>query len=115
MRKPLVALLSCLMIGVACTPAAPPAPTSTGGQAPAETRSANQVIKIAQSSLAPNLGPECCVAQRPTFRLMYDMLVTLDDDLQPQPWAAESWEFVNPTTFRFHLRKDLTFSNGDKL
>jgi peptide/nickel transport system substrate-binding protein len=41
--------------------------------------------------------------------------VTLDDNLQPQPWAATSWEWVDPLTVRFHLRNDLTFSNGDKL
>src|SRR2546421_215170 len=115
MRRTLVALMSCLLIGVACTPAAPAPPatpaTTGSGQAPAaEQRSANQVLRIAQSSLPPNLGPECCVAQRQVFRLMFDMLVTLDDNLQPQPWAAERWEFVNPTTFRFYLRHDLTFS-----
>jgi peptide/nickel transport system substrate-binding protein len=46
---------------------------------------------------------------------MFDMLVVLDNNMQPVPQAAERWEWVNPTTVRFYLRKDLTFSNGDKL
>ncbi|MGQ9583867.1 MAG: ABC transporter substrate-binding protein [Anaerolineae bacterium] len=29
--------------------------------------------------------------------------------------AAEKWETVNPTTWRFHLRKGLTFHNGEPL
>src|SRR6188508_23809 len=117
MRGMLVALLSCLVIIVGCAPAAPQPPASSGssGQPAAEKKAANQVIKIAQSALPPFLGPECCVAQRNVFRLMFDMLVVLDKDMQPVPQAAERWEWIDPLTVRFYLRKDLTFSNGDKL
>lgn len=128
MKSMLVALLSCLVVLAGCAPAAtttttstPNAPATTGSSsqptaAPTvgEKRSANQVIHIAQASLPSTLSQECCVSQRPTFLLMYDMLVTLDNNLQAKPWAATKWEWIDPLTLRFYLRKDLTFSNGDK-
>ena len=32
---------------------------------------------------------------------------------QVMPWLAESWENVEPTTWKMTLRKDVTFQNGD--
>src|SRR3954454_24837833 len=116
MRGLLVALLSCLAIIVGCAPAAQ-APANSGNSVTTqqEKLASNQVIKIGTSSLPPFLGPECCVANRNVFRLMFDMLVVLDKNMQPIPQVAERWEWIDPVTVRFYLRKDLTFSNGDKL
>ena len=101
----------------ACAPAAPvPSQAQTGGAVqPSETRSANQVLRVAQGSIPTSLSPEQGETHRPVFWLMYDMLVYLDGTFSPVPSVAEKWELVNPTTYRFTLRKDLTFSNGDKL
>lgn len=48
-------------------------------------------------------------------RLIYDNLVYLDDKGQPTPWLAKSWE-ISPDgkTYTFHLRDDVTFSDGSK-
>lgn len=44
---------------------------------------------------------------------VYEGLVRYDDKLQIAPALAESWEVVSPTLWRFHLRKGVTFHNGD--
>lgn len=41
-----------------------------------------------------------------------ESLITLDEDGQPQPKLAESWEWVDDTTLVFNLRQDVTFSDG---
>jgi len=46
-------------------------------------------------------------------RLIYDNLVYLDDQGRPTPWLAKSWD-ISPDgkTYTFHLRDDVTFSDG---
>lgn len=46
---------------------------------------------------------------------IYDTLVTLDENGQPLPCLAESWEQIDDTTFRFYLREGVKFHNGDTL
>jgi hypothetical protein len=44
---------------------------------------------------------------------MFDSLVGLEgDELKPVPLLAERWEIVNPTTWRFRLRKGVKFHDG---
>jgi peptide/nickel transport system substrate-binding protein len=47
--------------------------------------------------------------------LIYSGLVHLTPTLEPVPDLAESWEAVDPTTYIFHLRPDLKFSDGSPL
>ena len=48
------------------------------------------------------------------FMHMYENLVTLDDDDNTVPGAAESWDYDEDTlTYTFHLRKDGVWTNGD--
>jgi len=44
---------------------------------------------------------------------VYEGLVRYTGDLKIEPALAQSWETVTPTTWRFHLRKGVTFHNGD--
>jgi len=44
---------------------------------------------------------------------VYEGLTKRDKDLNIIPGLAESWELVNPTTWRFHLRKDVKYHNGN--
>jgi peptide/nickel transport system substrate-binding protein len=48
-------------------------------------------------------------------RILYDNLVYLDNHGNITPWLAKSWE-VSPDgkTYTFHLRDDVTFSDGTK-
>lgn len=46
----------------------------------------------------------------------YDQLVWLDDELEPQPMLAESWEPNDAAdVWTYHLRDGVKFHNGDKL
>lgn len=48
------------------------------------------------------------------FNHMYENLVTLDDEDNTVPGAAESWDYDEDTlTYTFHLRKDGVWTNGD--
>lgn len=44
---------------------------------------------------------------------VYEGLTKRDKDLKIIPGLAESWETLDPLHWRFHLRKNVTFSNGD--
>ena len=47
------------------------------------------------------------------FKHLYDPLITLDPSFTLQPALAERWEQIDPLTWRFHLRKGVTFQNGE--
>src|SRR6266478_8818203 len=44
---------------------------------------------------------------------VYEGLIARDKDLKIIPALAESWETLEPTRWRFHLRKGVKFQNGD--
>ena len=47
------------------------------------------------------------------YNIMYESLLTIDDDYMPQGCLAKSWEENNSgKTWIFHLRDDVTFSDG---
>src|SRR5512138_2904919 len=45
---------------------------------------------------------------------VYDGLVTRDETFKLEPALAESWQMVNPTTWRFKLRAGVTFHDGSR-
>lgn len=45
-------------------------------------------------------------------RLVYDTLTRAGTDGKVQPWAAESWQVVNPTTVTVTLRQGMKFHDG---
>ena len=48
-------------------------------------------------------------------RIMWEPIVDLDENLQPVPGLAESWEFVDTQTIQFKLRPGLQWSDGTPL
>ena len=44
--------------------------------------------------------------------LVYETLTSMGDNFDVQPGIAESWDTPTPTTYIFHLRDGVTFSNG---
>ncbi|MGI6636547.1 MAG: ABC transporter substrate-binding protein [Christensenellales bacterium] len=46
---------------------------------------------------------------------IYDTLLTFDNHMTIQPRLAETWEKMDDLTWKFTLRKDVTFHNGDPL
>jgi peptide/nickel transport system substrate-binding protein len=47
--------------------------------------------------------------------LLFDNLLTVDAHLSVQPGLAERWEIPDPTTYVFHLRHGVRFSDGRPL
>ncbi len=128
--------LTALSLGVlllaACAPAAPgPSPTaissSASTAAPATTaaaatpqqgerRAAQQVLRIGRPGFPTSASPESSSANGQIFGAQFDTLVTLGKGFQIGPAVATKWEFLpDDNGWRFTIRKDLTFSNGDKL
>lgn len=60
------------------------------------------------------MSPAAASSSPQVYGAMYDSLTTLGPDAAVLPRAAEKWQQVDPLTWRFTLRKDLVFSNGDK-
>ena len=52
---------------------------------------------------------------RQLFNFVYEQLVDLDDDLNVVAGLAESWEQIDETNYRFHLRQGVRFSNGREM
>ncbi|MSO65382.1 MAG: hypothetical protein EXQ85_06250 [Alphaproteobacteria bacterium] len=48
------------------------------------------------------------------FTPIYDSMTRINQQGNLVPWVAESWRLVDRTTWRFTLRPNLEFSNGEK-
>jgi oligopeptide transport system substrate-binding protein len=87
------------------------AATETGGN-----EAADQVITVNWGTEPPSLDPGLAsdVTSANILLNIMDPLVKLDDDLNPVPNAAESFETSEDgLTVTFHLRNDLKWTNGD--
>ncbi|MDW7672746.1 MAG: ABC transporter substrate-binding protein, partial [Bacillota bacterium] len=47
------------------------------------------------------------------LRLIYDKLVRLSPEIEPVPWAAESWEVVEDDVIDVTLKQGMTFHDGE--
>jgi peptide/nickel transport system substrate-binding protein len=97
---------------------APAAPTATRPPATSVPTAASAVA----SSLVLGLGnipgtgdPHKFVAPPSAWLnyLVFDGLLTFDDQYKTQPALAVSYTNINPTTWEFKLRPDVKFQNGD--
>ncbi len=75
-------------------------------------------FRVAMWSGMPNLDPEqnnirtCLIAQN----WLFDPLVWRDKDTNELvPYLAHDYRFVEPNTWRFHLREGIRFHNGEPL
>jgi peptide/nickel transport system substrate-binding protein len=64
----------------------------------------------AATGLDPQLADVASAWQ--LMSLVYETLVTIGPDFSVQPGLAESWETPTPTSYVFHLREGVAFSNG---
>lgn len=60
-----------------------------------------------------DLNPHLYAGEMFAQAILYDGLVVLDDDSNPMPALAESWEVSEDgTVYTFHLRENVTFTDG---
>jgi peptide/nickel transport system substrate-binding protein len=71
------------------------------------------VIESMPANLDPRIGTDS--ASERLDGLLFDSLVQRDSGMNIQPDLASSWEQPNPTTFVFHLRRDVRFHDGRAL
>lgn len=75
---------------------------------------AQKTLVVAQGAFPPSLAPG--EAGNPSLSILLHIqegLTRTDHDLTVRPHLAERWETVNPTTWRFYLRKGVKFHNGE--
>lgn len=63
----------------------------------------------------PEMDPQArrVVFARSFIANIMEPLVRYDKKLEIEPALAERWELIKPTVWRFHLRRNVTFSNGN--
>lgn len=121
-----MAMLVALAFAVACgsddgKPAtrATTAPGGAGTQAAVGTASTPTELKDLVVGLSADgtvlSGPRAGLAFDAGNYGIYERLVKMDNNFQIQPWLAEKWEFIEPNTWRFSLRKDVRFHDGTPL
>lgn len=59
--------------------------------------------------------PEANIAMYPLNANVFETLVRMTPTYEIEPLLAESWEFVEPNTWRFELRTDVSFHDGSPL
>ncbi|HYY76218.1 MAG TPA: peptide ABC transporter substrate-binding protein [Gaiellaceae bacterium] len=110
------ALLVVLALGVAGCGGDDEAADEPGQTGEAEEPAAEQVITIAWGAEPPSLDPGLATDTTSSNVIgnIMDPLVVLDENLEPQPQLAESWEVSEDgTTVTYTLRQDGQWTNGD--
>lgn len=119
---------------VACAPAptaAPPAaapPTSQSAAQPTSPPAAKPTAAAASTGAAPSgtltwasgvdvetMDPMVGTSSvsQSIYHALFDDLVIRDNNMQPQPSLATSWDTPDDRTWVFHLHDGVKFSNGD--
>ncbi len=91
------------------TGALPPTVPTAASPAPIVVLIADQVTTLEPYRMV-SIHPDGSVAS-----LLWDTLTRLNDNLQLEPAAAESWRLVNNFTWEFKLRPGISFHNGEPL
>ncbi|GIW09979.1 MAG: glutathione ABC transporter substrate-binding protein [Dehalococcoidia bacterium] len=108
--------LFALVLLTACAPGAPSAGPAAAPAPAAEQRAEQQVLSIAAAGLVSNPTPSASGGNAYMLWALYDNLISLGKDYALRPSIAERWELLpDGSTWRFQLRQDLTWPNGEKL
>ena len=79
------------------------------GESTSEDKSLTMLYSFASETIDPHqdfMGVRAGIAET---------LVKIDENLEIQPWLAESWEQKDETTWVFTLRDDVTFHDGSTM
>ncbi|MSO65146.1 MAG: hypothetical protein EXQ85_05005 [Alphaproteobacteria bacterium] len=85
---------------------------------PAVAAGPKDTLRIAMYANSPALGDVFVNAGSPSqyfFGGIFDTITLVNEKGELAPYLATSWEIVNPTTWRFKIRPNVVFSNGEKL
>lgn len=65
------------------------------------------------TSLDPHVGKETPAVT--VTSQIFDTLLTMDENNEPAPCLAESWELIDEKTWKFKLREDVKFHDGEPM
>ncbi|SMF18982.1 ABC transporter substrate-binding protein [Desulfovibrio gilichinskyi] len=84
-------------------------------QETAESATGGKTLKLAMDADPVSLDPQVQLSggMMQYAHMVFDPLLRWKKDGSFEPRLAESWEQINPTTMRFHLRKDVKFHSGN--
>lgn len=90
---------------------------STELETKAPDRKIKQTLTVTLAGEPSNLNPHAAGQLNAYIvnYLIYDTLCKKDGNGQIVPGLAESWDLVDDTHIRFHIRQGVTFSNGTKM
>ena len=80
---------------------------------PYEPNTLVMIIESSPTNLDPRVGIDG--QSERIDELLFDALLTRDEHFNVQPGLAERWEIPDPLTYVFHLRRGVTFHNGQPL
>lgn len=88
--------------------------TNNGTNGEAEGESGEKTLTVAVSKEPASLIPyeSNDTGTSPITHQYCEPLLTVDTNMELQPCLAESWEQVDDTHYRFHLREGVTFHDG---
>lgn len=75
-----------------------------------------EALKVARTAIPPSRGIPFTAVSQPgvgIWSLIYDTLTRIDNQGNVEPALAVSWEAVSPTEWKFQLRPDVYFQNGE--
>lgn len=105
----LALVLAITVLLAAVSAAAAPSPSPAGGLTP-------PVLRLGYSSDFGNLNPFVDYLSWEVFDLNYNFMTWYDEDYQPVPELASSWEHnAEGTVWTFHIRDDVKWSDGQPL
>ena len=110
MRRSIATWLATLLLAASCSPAATPAAVAQSDP--------NAELRIAAGEdqwPIQGEGAKSTTFSYPINVNVYEPLIILGSDYTLRPALAESWELIQPTTWRFHIRKGVKFHNGHVL
>ncbi|RJL07607.1 hypothetical protein D3P06_00085 [Paracoccus aestuarii] len=90
---------------------------STAILAAATGAASAETLRMALKAEHPSVDPHFSRTSpgQNTASHIFEGLAGIDETLQPVPLLAESWENVDPTTWRIRLRDGVTFHDGSTL
>lgn len=80
--------------------------------------SAESVLRVGLTAAPPSKGnpyQNQGTTSNLVWPAIYDTLTHRTNNGEIVPWLAESWEPAGPAVWHFHLRPNITFSNGEPL
>ena len=113
-RKAVIAILLFGVLAAACgTSSSKNTPGSNAANiAPIDPNAVVNVAGPEDQWPAQGTGASSTTYAYPFNVNVYEPLIYLGSDFTLKPGLAESWELLNGTTWRFHLRKGVTFHDG---